>query len=86
VAGKTGTAQKSDRTGYLADRYEARFAGMMPAGNPEVVITVLFDEPQNGTCGGLVAAPVFRKVAEGRAPVLGVAPDKVGKVGQAGKS
>jgi cell division protein FtsI/penicillin-binding protein 2 len=79
VAGKTGTAQKSDRTGYLAGRYEAWFVGLFPASQPEVVISVLLDEPRNGYYGGSVAAPVFREVAAGIAPVLGIRADKDGK-------
>lgn len=66
VAGKTGTAQKTDpRTGrYSFDRYIASFVGFVPAENPVVAISVMLDEPAVDHGGGTVAAPVFRRVAK----------------------
>jgi cell division protein FtsI (penicillin-binding protein 3) len=66
VAGKTGTAQKPGPDGYLEDKYVASFAGFAPAGDPELVTVVMVDEPQQVHYGGVVAAPVFRRImAEG---------------------
>ena len=66
AAGKTGTAQQVDpatRT-YSKDRYVASFVGFAPVENPRVVIFVALDHPQTHTFGGVVAAPVFREIAE----------------------
>ena len=63
TAGKTGTSIKSDRTGYLKDKYQASFLGFFPAKKPKITMFILFDEPEKGIHqGGKIAAPVFRKV------------------------
>ncbi|MEJ2201189.1 MAG: penicillin-binding protein, partial [Desulfuromonadaceae bacterium] len=66
VAGKTGTAQKVDRVtgGYSVDKRVASFVGMVPAEQPQLVVVVLVDEPDKGVYGGLVAAPIFSRIAE----------------------
>lgn len=74
--GKTGTAQKSDKTGYLPGKYYSSFIGFFPVEEPEICISVAFDEPQNGFYGGDVAAPVFRIVAEQVGAYLGIPADK----------
>lgn len=66
VAGKTGTAQKVDPH---TRRYSARdrmssFIGYVPAEDPALVVLVVIDTPRKSTYGGVVAAPVFRAVAE----------------------
>ncbi len=66
VAGKTGTAQKVDaQTGryHPRDRMSS-FIGFVPAEAPRLVILVVLDTPRKATYGGVVAAPVFRAVAE----------------------
>ena len=75
VAGKTGTAQKVDpvRGGYGKARI-ASFGGFVPADDPRLAIVVAIDEPQTHVYGGLVAAPVFREIAEGGLKALGVPP------------
>ena len=66
VAGKTGTAQKFDKTigRYSSSKVVVSFAGFVPAIDPRLAMLVVIDEPQTGKWGGVVAAPVFRKVAE----------------------
>jgi cell division protein FtsI (penicillin-binding protein 3) len=64
VAGKTGTAQKAEGGGYSKDRWVASFAGYLPADDPRLVIVVIIDEPEKSHFGGVVAAPVFRRIAE----------------------
>ena len=76
VAGKTGTARKSQAGGYSDNRYVAVFAGFAPATRPRVAIVVVIDEPSAGIYyGGDVAAPVFSAVMAGALRVLAVAPD-----------
>jgi cell division protein FtsI (penicillin-binding protein 3) len=74
VAGKTGTAQKVDpETGvYSPTLFVGSFAGYVPADDPRLAILVVIDEPQVESWGGVVAAPVFRRVAEQALPYLGV--------------
>jgi cell division protein FtsI/penicillin-binding protein 2 len=64
VAGKTGTAQKSDEggRGYGQGRYVSSFVGMAPAANPQIVGLIVLDEPRGAYYGGTVAAPVFRDI------------------------
>ena len=66
VAGKTGTAQKVDpHTGrYSKTQLIGSFMGFVPAENPRLAMIVVIDEPQDPAWGGVVAAPVFRQVAE----------------------
>ena len=63
VAGKTGTARKVVDGHYRAGKYRALFAGFFPADDPEVVLAVVYDEPETSIYGGVVAAPVFRRTA-----------------------
>ena len=65
VAGKTGTAQKVDMVtgGYSPDKRVSSFIGFVPAENPALVLSVTVDEPKGKTYGGLVAAPVFARIA-----------------------
>lgn len=63
-AGKTGTAQKLDPNGsYSHSKYIGSFIGFAPAEDPQLVIVVSIDEPRGYYFGGVIAAPVFRKVA-----------------------
>ena len=80
VAGKTGTAQKAGRGGYLADKYIASFVGYVPADRPRLAILVVVDEPKGIHYGGTVAAPAFREIAEGALRYLRVAPSVPGRV------
>jgi cell division protein FtsI (penicillin-binding protein 3) len=78
VAGKTGTAQKADpiHGGYAAKKRVGSFVGFVPANNPRLVALVLIDEPEVNVYGGVVAAPVFRNIAQGALRHLVVAPEK----------
>ncbi len=49
---------------------------MAPADNPEIVIAVVMDEPKTGARdGGMVAAPVFREVAQQILQEMKIVPD-----------
>jgi cell division protein FtsI/penicillin-binding protein 2 len=75
VAGKTGTAQKSDGTQYL-DKFYSSFTGFFPADNPEICIYVALDDPKGVHYGGQVAAPIFKEIAEQAATYLNIRPDR----------
>lgn len=63
VAGKTGTTQKIVEGEYSSGSHISSFVGYFPAENPEIIITIVIDDPKNGYYGGKVAAPVFQKIA-----------------------
>ncbi len=64
MAGKTGTCQVE----YWVEpgRYISSFAGYFPVDNPQYSCIVVIHKPQKelGYYGNIVAAPVFKKVAE----------------------
>lgn len=67
-AGKTGTAQINyrDAPDQSKLRYRASFVGFFPAEKPKYSILVLITDPrEHGRYGSEVAAPVFRKIADG---------------------
>ncbi|MDR7564394.1 MAG: penicillin-binding protein 2 [Armatimonadota bacterium] len=77
VAGKTGTAQKpSPHGGYEPGRYVASFVGVVPADRPQLAIVVVVDEPRGAYFGGVVAAPVFSRIASQALWMLGVPPSE----------
>jgi cell division protein FtsI (penicillin-binding protein 3) len=63
IAGKTGTAQRVGASGVY-DGYTASFIGFAPADAPEVVASVVLQDPKNGQSGGGLAGPVFTQVME----------------------
>ena len=76
VCGKTGTARKLDENGkYSRNKHTASFIGFAPADSPEVAIIVIIDEPQGQYYGGVVAAPVFRQIAQQTLNYLNVPPE-----------
>jgi cell division protein FtsI (penicillin-binding protein 3) len=75
VAGKTGTAQKVVAGGYSKSDYNASFVGFIPSRNPVLAVVVVIDSPRaKGYYGGVVAAPVFKRIAEASLRQLGVPP------------
>ena len=78
VAGKTGTVYKVGAEGYDEDRYSSIFAGLVPADDPRIAMAIIVNEPSRGEYyGGLVAAPIFSKVADGALRLLQEPPKKV---------
>jgi cell division protein FtsI (penicillin-binding protein 3) len=64
VAGKTGTARISNegQRGYT-NKHMSSFVGYFPVENPQYSIIVVINEPKGAIYGGIVAAPVFREIA-----------------------
>jgi cell division protein FtsI (penicillin-binding protein 3) len=74
LAGKTGTAEKAEDGGYSKSDFVASFAGFAPASDPQLLVTVVVDEPQGSYYGADVAAPAFGEIAEFALPHLGIPP------------
>jgi cell division protein FtsI/penicillin-binding protein 2 len=79
IAGKTGTAQKVARNGgYEQGRYIVSFVGYLPAEQPQFVGLVVLDDAHTSkpelNYGGLVAGPIFSRVAEKAARYLDLEP------------
>lgn len=64
IGGKTGTSQKLINGSYSKNEYNSSFVGFFPVDNPKVVCLILINSPDQGRYGGLVAAPIFKNVAE----------------------
>lgn len=80
VAGKTGTAQKQipGGRGYSPGLYRATFCGIVPAGDPELVVLVTLDFEARTRFhqGGNSAGPVFKRIATAALRYLMVPPDR----------
>ena len=76
VAGKTGTAQKVERETrrYSDHKMTGSFMGFFPADKPQVAMLVVIDEPEGVKYGGVVAAPVFKEIANTLISYLNIAP------------
>jgi len=79
ISGKTGTAQKVDpKGGYEQGKYVVSFSGYLPADHPEFVGIVVLDDAKTSkpelNYGGLVAGPIFSRIAEKAARYLDLQP------------
>ena len=81
VGGKTGTADKPNQSGgYYEDKVIATFAGAFPMNDPEYVIVVTLDEPEDDSSGeirrtaGWTATPAAAEIIWRAAPLLGLRP------------
>jgi cell division protein FtsI (penicillin-binding protein 3) len=75
IAGKTGTASKLIDKRYSASENNVSFAGFLPSREPAVAIIVMIDAPHaGGNAGGVVAAPIFKRIAEATLRYMGVSP------------
>ncbi len=76
--GKTGTVHQIKRgSGYADDLYRASFIGIAPLSTESLTIFVSIDDPSlNSYSGGVVAAPVFAKIAESSLNYLGYYQDE----------
>lgn len=72
LGGKTGTAERQGRGGYVSN-----FVGFVPAPAPRAVILVMVDHPQAGSYyGATVAGPVFDELARAVIRRYGIPPSK----------
>jgi cell division protein FtsI/penicillin-binding protein 2 len=91
ISGKTGTAQKVDpKGGYEHGKYVVSFSGYLPSDHPEFVGLVVLDDAHTTNpelnYGGLVAAPIFARIAEKAARYLDLEPhEEVEKTSAAGR-
>jgi len=74
LAGKTGTAQVPEGSGYSKTKYVASYIGYLPADDPRLLILVKIDNPKDVPWGTTVAAPVFREVASKALAYYGIPP------------
>jgi stage V sporulation protein D (sporulation-specific penicillin-binding protein) len=75
IAGKTGTASKLVNGMYSKSEYMSSFVGFFPSRKPVVSVLVVVDTPRaGGYFGGVVAAPIFKDIAQATIRHLGIAP------------
>jgi cell division protein FtsI (penicillin-binding protein 3) len=75
VAGKTGTADKLVNGRYSGSQQNVSFIGFVPSRNPVLTVIVMIDTPRaGGDTGGVIAAPIFRRIADASLRQLGVVP------------
>jgi cell division protein FtsI/penicillin-binding protein 2 len=84
VAGKTGTVRKIIDHNYSDHHHVASFIGFFPASRPQVEITVVVDDADAHSPGGiawgrLVAAPSFKHIGEQLIPYLDITPGAGGQ-------
>jgi stage V sporulation protein D (sporulation-specific penicillin-binding protein) len=73
IAAKTGTAAKLDNGVYSKQKYNSSIVGFFPSRNPVVTVLVVIDSPRvGGYYGGVVAGPVFKRIAEAAIQHIGV--------------
>ncbi len=76
IAGKTGTSSKIEGGHYSKSNYNASFVGFVPSRKPALTIIVMIDSPHgHGYYGGVVSAPVFKRIAEKAMQHLGIPPN-----------
>lgn len=64
VAGKTGTADKLVNGRYSNTQQNVSFVGFVPSRDPVLAVIVMIDTPRaGGDTGGVVAAPIFQRIA-----------------------
>ena len=81
AGGKTGTAELyisgKNKNKYSSEKHTGLFAGIAPLKNPKLVIVVVINQPSDEKFGGVVAAPVFKKIATDSLRILNISPDNI---------
>ncbi|MBK8031752.1 MAG: penicillin-binding protein 2 [Anaerolineae bacterium] len=76
IAGKTGTAQIPNAIGYDDTASIVTFVGFLPADDPQISVLIRLDRPRE-YWSSVVAAPVFRSLAERLVILLEIPTDSV---------
>jgi cell division protein FtsI/penicillin-binding protein 2 len=77
LAGKTGTAEIPTPYGYSISATNASFVGWGPVDDPRFLAYIWLEKPTSSPWGSVVAAPVFREVAERLVVLMDIPPDRV---------
>jgi cell division protein FtsI (penicillin-binding protein 3) len=64
VAGKSGTARRSENGRYLDGKYNATFAGMFPAQAPQYVLVARIIDPKGTYFGGIVSGSLVNGILQ----------------------
>lgn len=73
IGGKTGTAQKAENGVYLSNEYILSMIAAAPMDDPEIVLYIAADAPQNDILyGGTVIGPVIKNCMQDILPYLNV--------------
>jgi cell division protein FtsI/penicillin-binding protein 2 len=86
LLGKTGTAKRFENGRYVEGSYNASFAALFPASDPQLAVVVKIDDPKGQYYGGLTAAPVTRHMLDEALAARKIAIDRrrlAGPVGEA---
>jgi cell division protein FtsI/penicillin-binding protein 2 len=75
IAGKTGTAQIPNDTGYDPNEINASFIGWGPVDKPRFVVYVWLEKPQSNKAASVVAAPIFAQIIEKLVVLMDVPPE-----------
>jgi cell division protein FtsI/penicillin-binding protein 2 len=63
IAGKTGTAQVPDKSGYSEQTIHT-FIGLAPADDPKFVMLIKFNNPKDFPYADYTATPLFHEIAD----------------------
>ena len=79
IGGKSGTSEQLNMDRRTDGDYKkvASFAAVLPADDPEIIVYVMLDDPNNAKTdySSLLAAPVVGNIISEAAPYLGIATD-----------
>ena len=75
IAGKSGTAEIPIPSGYDPQATIASFVGFAPAHDPQFLVLVKVDRPQDTPWGAAVAAPAFRNIAQRLLVMMDIPPE-----------
>ena len=85
IGGKSGTSEQlnMDRRADGDYKKAASFAAVLPANDPEILVYVMLDDPNNARTdySSILAAPVVGNIISEIAPYLGIATDGVDRSG-----
>ena len=85
IGGKSGTSEQLNMDRRADGDYKkvASFAAVLPANDPEILVYVMLDDPNNARTdySSILAAPVVGNIISEIAPYLGISTDGVGRSG-----